>query len=98
MTIEPKKGFSWRTLQIVQRKRGTSVADLGPKVPIMASSKYWGLPEPHEQRLSQSNLWKTRIKSGENAFHGNEVGVRYTRLEHCYCSDLQGGFNEWQQA
>ncbi len=46
------------------------------KVTIMAPSAWWNPPKPHKQRLSEPDLWKNRIKSGENAFHRDEVVVR----------------------
>jgi hypothetical protein len=53
--------------------------------------------EAHEQRLSERGLWKTRMKSGENAFHRVEVSIRYAAVEH---SSLKSSrrINEWQQA
>src|SRR5208337_4640333 len=70
----------------------------GPKLPLWHLPPTGDVPEPHEQRLFERDLWKNRIKSGENASHRNEVGVRYRQLEHFYCSNLQGGFSKWQQA
>jgi hypothetical protein len=51
-----------------------------------------GSLDPHGQWLSEHGLWKNRIKYGENAFHSNQVGIRYAQLEHFCRSNLQGGF------
>ena len=91
-----QKRFSLRTLQMEQLQTGhLGAGESRPKAPIMASfgptrrcaRGAWssGLPD--------YDLWKTRMKSGENAFHRDEVGIRYAQVEHFYCSNLQGGFS-----
>jgi DNA-binding protein HU-beta len=64
---------------------------IGPNLPLWHFHQRAGPPDPHGQWLCEHDLWKNRIKYGENVSHAIEVGVRYAQLEHFYCSNFQGG-------
>ena len=59
---------------------------------LTASCKLLVACEPHEHWRFEFDLWKTRMKSGENAFHRSGLGIRYAGVEQFCCSHLQGGF------